>query len=307
MAGTRASRLAAEMNDTPNSAPLIGIFDSGVGGLSVLHALRQAHPTLPILYVADSAYAPYGDRDPEHVRTRSLIVARHLVDQGARMLVVACNTATAMAIDSLREQFPQLPMVGVEPGVKPAALQSRNKRIAVMATPGTLASARYASLVERHASDCLVLAQPCPGLAAAIERGDEGRAETLRLLDRFCAPIAAAGVDTVVLGCTHYPFVRDQIAGRLPAGVALLETGPAVARQVMKLGAGASGTGMPVDEADLPAGQVVLQSTGDPTVLERLAHDGLGLALQAQRVQLDGAMVPGTGFEPVCPIKGGGF
>jgi glutamate racemase len=257
--------------------PLIGVFDSGVGGLSVLRALHLRRPDCSLLYVADSGHAPYGERDPEHVERRSLRIARHLVGQGARMVVVACNTATAAAIEALRANFPELALVGVEPGVKPAALASINKRIGVMATPSTLSSARFATLVERHAPGCVVVRQPCPGLAAAIEQGEIADAEVDRLLDRFCQPLVEAGVDTVVLGCTHYPFVADRIAMRLGPAVKLLDTADAVARHAINLhGAGTAG-GSPF---------VRLQSTGDTAVLERLAHTGLGLVLTTQFIDL---------------------
>ncbi len=261
------------------TAGLIGIFDSGVGGLSVLRALHLRLPGSPLLYVADSGHAPYGDRDPGHVRDRSLKVVDHLVAQGAQLVVVACNTATAWAIDELRAVHPTLAWVGVEPGVKPAALASANRRIAVMATPSTLASARYADLVARHAPGCEVVAVPCAGLAAAIEQGDQGTEEVDRLLDRYCAPLPGLGVDTVVLGCTHYPFVAERIATRLPAGIRLLDTADAVARRAAELLSGA--TGAPERKA---AGTIRLQTTGAPEVLLRMARAGLGRTLRVDAI-----------------------
>lgn len=257
----------------------IGIFDSGVGGLSVLGALHRQLPDEPLLYVADSGHAPYGDRDTAHIVQRSERVVDYLVDQGARLVVIACNTATARAVDALRVRHPSVAFVGVEPGVKPAALASAKRNIAVMATPSTLASTRYADLVAKHAPGCVVHPVPCSGLAAAIERGEAGRAEVERLLDLYCAPLTSLGVDTVVLGCTHYPFVADRIAARLGLGVSLLDTADAVARRVVDLlppHAGTRTNGAPI----------VLQTTGEPELLARMALIGLGQALPAERIEL---------------------
>lgn len=265
---------------TPNPG-LIGIFDSGVGGLSVLRALHLRRPGAPLLYVADSGHAPYGDRDPDHVLDRSRKVVDHLVAQGARLVVVACNTATAWAIDELRTVHPTLAWVGVEPGVKPAALASTKHRIAVMATPSTLASARFAELVARHASGCEVLAVPCAGLAAAIEQGEQGTEEVDRLLDRYCAPLPGLGVDTVVLGCTHYPFVADRIAARLPVGIRLLDTSDAVARRAVELLPAAAGPPNTTEVIDIR-----LQTTGAPEVLVRMARAGLGRAVKVEPIAL---------------------
>jgi glutamate racemase len=266
---------------TPN-ASTIGIFDSGVGGLSVLAALHRMGPRHPLHYVADSGHAPYGDRDPAHVVDRSLRVADHLKSQGAQMLVVACNTATAWAIDRLRQSHPDLLLVGVEPGVKPAAARSRSGTICVMATPSTLSSPRFAQLVQRHAPDCHVLPLPCPGLAAAIEAGPAAHDRVEELLDMHMAPLSESDADVVVLGCTHYPFVRDSIAARLSSGVALLDTADAVARQAMRL-MGES-TSHEANHETWPA--VRLQSTGDTEVLRRLALAGLGLDQAVERIKL---------------------
>ncbi len=266
----------------PSNVSTIGIFDSGVGGLSVLAALHRMGPRHPLHYVADSGHAPYGDRDPNHVTERSMRVADHLKQQGAQMLVVACNTATAWAIDTLRQHHPELLLVGVEPGVKPAAARSRSGTVAVMATPSTLASPRFAQLVQRHAPECHVIPLPCPGLAAAIEAGPAAQPLVERLLDQHMAPLNGSDADVVVLGCTHYPFVRDAIARRLSPGVELLDTADAVARQAMRL-MGESASAAPPD-GTWPA--VRLQSTGDTEVLRRLARAGLGLDQEVQRITL---------------------
>jgi len=267
------------LHDAATNPSLIGVFDSGVGGLSVLRALHRQMPQAPLLYVADAGHAPYGDRDPAHVCQRSERVVDHLVDQGARLVVIACNTATAWAVDSVRVRHPGVAFVGVEPGVKPAALASSRRSIAVMATPSTLASERYADLVKRHAPGCQVHPVPCSGLAAAIEQGEAGLAEVDRLLDLYCAPLVSLGVDTVVLGCTHYPFVAERIAARLGPGIHLLDTADAVARRAADLLAPLAAT------CDALA-TVVLQTTGEPDLLSRMALAGLGRTLPVHCIQI---------------------
>lgn len=217
-------------------APCIGVFDSGVGGLSVLRALRRAMPAARLLYVADSRYAPYGERDEAFVIARSRRIASFLRSQGAQLLVIACNTATAAAVQTLRTDDAHWPVVGVEPGVKPAVAASRNGRIGVMATTTTLASAKFRRLLDAHSAAAQVHTQPCPGLARAIEAGDLDAPELLALIEAHCAPLRAAEVDTVVLGCTHYPFVAHHIQAALGAQVQLIDTAEAVARHTLVLG-----------------------------------------------------------------------
>ena len=212
----------------------IGVFDSGIGGLSVVREIHRALPAEDLRYLADTAYCPYGDRPVEQVRERTLAAARHLEREGAKLLVVACNTASGAALEALREAM-RIPVVGLEPAVKTAAGRTRNGRIGVMATSGTLASGRYARLVRDHAQGIAVVPQACPGLADLIE---EGLLEGPRLearLEELTAPLRAAGVDTVVLGCTHYPFVQDTLARALGPGVQLVDSAPAIARRAESL------------------------------------------------------------------------
>lgn len=254
------------------AAPLvasIGVFDSGVGGLSVLQALRHAQPQACLHYVADSAFAPYGERHDEEIRDRSRRIVEHLLAQGARLIVVACNTATAAAIDALRREHPDTPFVGVEPGVRPAIALSRRKRIAVMATEATLRSERFRALVQREAAGGFAHLQPCPGLAAAIERDDADSPELQALVTRYAEAVRAADVDVVALGCTHYPFVRDDIARVLGDEVMLLDTADAVAAQAARV------WGAPAVEAH--AASCRLETTGDPQQLRRFAARWLGI------------------------------
>lgn len=222
------------LNEAParRAAP-IGVFDSGVGGLSILREIRQLLPADDLIYVADSGHAPYGDKSAEFVRTRSRRISQFLVDEGVKAVVVACNTATGLAVDDLRARF-TLPIVAIEPAVKPAAARSRAKRVGVLATAGTLGSARFSSLVETFARDVEVLSQPCPGLMEQVEGGDFSGPATRALIAAYVEPLLAAGADTLVLGCTHYSFLAPTIRDVAGAGVELLDPAPAVAAELRR-------------------------------------------------------------------------
>jgi glutamate racemase len=222
----------------PEDAP-VGIFDSGLGGLSILRHIRAQLPHEHLLYVADTGFAPYGDKSEHVVAERSLAVARFLVERGAKAIVVACNTATISAVKLMRASFPDLPIVGVEPGLKPAAAATRTGKVGVLATERTLAGAKFLQLRDQvtEATGAQFLLQPCRGLVDKIELGDtEG---TLQLLHRYVTPLLDAGADTLVLGCTHYPLVQaaieDVIASTGAREIALVDTGEAVARQLVRL------------------------------------------------------------------------
>lgn len=212
----------------------IAVFDSGLGGLTVLRALRGQLPQEDFFYYADTRYLPYGDRPEAFIRERGVRIAEGLAARGAKALVIACNTATAAAAEAIRAAV-SLPVVALEPGVKPAAALSRRGVVGVLATTRTLHSARFQRLVASHAGHLQVLAQACPGLADAIEVHGAHSPAVDELLDRFIPPLMQAGVDVVVLGCTHYPWVAEGIARRLPDTCQLLDTGEAVARQLARL------------------------------------------------------------------------
>jgi glutamate racemase len=214
------------------TTPHIGVFDSGVGGLSVLKTLRQHLPAASITYLGDVAYAPYGERPAAQVLQRCDRIVQHLVGLGAHLILVACNTATVLGVDHLRQRWPSVVFVGVEPGVKPAAAASRTQRIAVMATPATARSARLQWLIEHHAQGVHVHVQACLGLAGVIESGHLSGEALFDVLTPCCEGVLAARVDTVVLGCTHYPFVAGPIQALLGADMKLLDTSAAVAARV---------------------------------------------------------------------------
>lgn len=229
----QAAEPARDGPRTQTVPPSIGVFDSGLGGLTVLQTLHAVLPGAPLIYVADSAHAPYGEKDDAFITERARVITRWLLAQGAALIVVACNTATAAAIATLRAEF-AVPFVGLEPAIKPA-LAAGFRRIGVMATPATLRSDKFATLLQASGDCARVLPQPCPGLAAVIERGDPQSPELAQAVHTFCAPLRAAGCDAVVLGCTHYPLVADHIRAAIGAGVTLIDSAEAVARQVARL------------------------------------------------------------------------
>mgnify|MGYP001765352018 CR=1 FL=1 len=213
----------------------IGVFDSGVGGLSVLRAIRDLLPATPVLYLADQYHVPYGTRTLEEVRQFSQAVTEFLLSQGARLIVVACNTASVAALKNLRELFPQVPFVGMEPAVKPAVEQTHSKVVGVLATYATFQGEMYNSVVERFAQGVTILQNHCPGLVAEIEKGNFSGIETERILREALEPMIDQGVDTVVMGCTHYPFVIPLIQKITGPSIKVIDPAPAIARQVQRL------------------------------------------------------------------------
>lgn len=231
-----------DRNLNVTAAPVsIGIFDSGVGGLSILQHIQTLLPEHRLLYFADSGFAPYGEKPEQVIVERALEIAQFLIARGARALVVACNTATVAAIRRLREVHPELLIVGVEPGLKPAANRSRSRIVGVLATKNTLQGEKFLRLQKEvsESSHVKFLLQACTGLAHQIEQGEQDSEATYAMLQRFIIPLLRQGADTLVLGCTHYPFVSTQIeqivAKHSPVPVTLIDTGSAIARQLQRL------------------------------------------------------------------------
>jgi glutamate racemase len=252
-----------------SSRAAIGFFDSGVGGLSVLrHALIRTDGS-PLVYVGDSAHAPYGVRPPEEVIGRCRAIARFLAEQGAEAIVVACNTATAIAVDTLRSEF-DLPIIGMEPALKPAARLTRSGKVAVLATQGTLLSRRYARLLSDHGREIEIHERICRHWVEAVEEGDLENPRVFDLVNAELRPLHRAGVDTYVLGCTHFPFLAPVIRRVVGESVNLVDPGPAVVDQLCRR--------LVLEGSTERPSPVRLFSSGPPDRLAAHAHALIGLA-----------------------------
>ncbi|WP_119067898.1 glutamate racemase [Aggregatilinea lenta] len=250
----------------------IGVLDSGVGGLSVLREIRALLPHEHILYAADQGHVPYGPRSIEEVRTFTLGVARFLIEHKAKLVVVACNTASAAALYTLREAFPETPFVGMEPAVKPAARDTRTGRIGVIATEATFQGELYASVVGRFANGVQVETQACPEFVLLAEAGETSGDAAREAVRRRLAPLLAAGIDQLVLGCTHFPFLRAIIEAEVGPGVCVIDPGAAIARQVRRV---LDGRGL-LNGSDAPGG-VTYTTSGDPAAFRRVLNALLGI------------------------------
>jgi len=245
----------------PCSKP-IGLFDSGVGGLSVMREVRRYLPAEDLLYYADSAFCPYGVRQPEIIRARALAISRFLMSKGVKLIVIASNTTSAASLNAVRERC-SIPVVGVEPAVKPAVSATHNGNIGVLATGVTLACERFSGLLERFCDGVKVYTQPCPGLVELVEAGKHETPEAEILLSRYLDPLLAREVDTIVLGCTHYPFLRPLVEKLTGSGVRVIDTGEAVARQVARV----LNSNDLAGSKDAP-GKEIFFTSGDPAKVE---------------------------------------
>lgn len=248
---------------TPAQYP-IGVFDSGMGGLSVMQDIRALLPNESLIYAADAGSVPYGGRSASLIRDRSRALVQFLAATPVKAVVVACNTATAAAVPDLRRHWPSLPIIAMEPAVKPAVAATRSGVVGVLATEGTLGSDRFSGLVSQYAGSVRVLTRPCPGLVERVEQGDLDSPELDRLLAGYLQPLLEAGADTIILGCTHYPFLRERILLLAGRPLHLIDTGAAVARELRRrLGASAL-----LSPASAPAA-TAFWTTGDVAALER--------------------------------------
>ena len=218
-----------------NQSQYVGVFDSGVGGLSVIREIHRLLPRVPLYYIADQAHVPYGKRELEEIRSFSLAITHFLLSKGARLIVVACNTASAAALSALRETLPETPFVGMEPAVKPATQQTENGIVGVLATPATFQGRIYFTLVERFAKKVKLLTSTLPGLVEAVERGELESPATRLILENAIKPMLAQGADTLVLGCTHFPFVLPLIREIAGPDVKVIDPAPAIARRTAYL------------------------------------------------------------------------
>jgi len=273
------------MEQSALQAP-IGIFDSGIGGLSVLRAILREPINRPIIYLADQAHVPYGQRSLADVRQFSQDISSYLIDQGCKIIVVACNTASAAALYSLRMSFPEVPFVGMEPAVKPAAEQTRSGVVGVLATPATFQGVLYASVVERFAGNVQLLQATCPGLVEQIEAGRLDSPETREILSTALGPMLDQGIDTIVLGCTHYPFVIPLIQEIAGPTVRVIDPAPAIARQVRRVLVKNQSAGY---QHELPPSSVPLRmiTTGSPSKMADLLPRLLGRSIAVERLTLN--------------------
>jgi glutamate racemase len=261
----------------------IGVFDSGVGGLSVLRAIRDQLPGVPVIYFGDQGHVPYGPRPMEQVREFSEGATCFLLERGAKLIVVACNTASAAALRPLRVMFPEIPIVGMEPAVKPAAETTHSGVVGVLATPATFQGELYSSVVERFAQHVRILTSACPGLVQQIEAGALDSPETLRILHEALDPMVAEGIDTVVMGCTHYPFVIPQVQAIAGREVRVIDPSPAIARQIGRVLA--EHGWLPEDGA---VASVDYYTSGEASDLRRAVHDLLGWDVETNGVKWNG-------------------
>ena len=260
----------------------IGIFDSGVGGLSVWREIVHQWPGVETVYFADQAHIPYGSRPAEEIRVFGREITGFLMARACDAIVVACNAASAASLAVLRAEWPHLPFVGMEPAVKPAAELSRTRVAGVLATPATFQGALFATTVERFAAEVRIVQQVCPGLVERIEAGDTNGAETRALLGDFLAPSLRAGADTIVLACTHYPFVRLVIEELAGPGVAVIDPAPAIARQLGRV-LPALGPSEIASNATPPHREFV--TSGNAAEFERVAALLLGFPVAATAVR----------------------
>lgn len=240
--------------------PKIGILDSGVGGLSVLREIRSLLPGVPVHYVGDSAWCPYGNKPPEQIQQRTFEVTDYLIQHGATIIVIACNSATIHAVGALRDTYP-IPIVGMEPAVKPAAAETRTGVVGVLATEASIAGEKFLRLVDTHAKGVRVITRPCPRFVELVERGVLDGPEAEAAVEEAVEPLLTEGADVFVLGCTHYPFLRPVIEARLPADTVLIDTGPAVARRTQSLLA------LPSDPSETIS-DIVIETTGELSHLD---------------------------------------
>ena len=258
----------------------IGIFDSGVGGLSVLRAIRVQMPNESVIYFGDQGHIPYGPRPMEQIRQFSEAITKYLLDRDAKIVVVACNTASAAALKYLREKFPDVKFVGMEPAVKPAAERTQTGRVGVLATPATFQGALYASVVERFANGVELFQNTCNGLVQQIEQGNLGGDETRKILEDALQPMLEKNIDTVVLGCTHYPFVIPLIEEIVGENVRVIDPAPAVAKQAQRL----LEEGGILNEPDVKVA-IKLFTSGDPEVLKSQLPVLLGEVGEVRKVE----------------------
>jgi glutamate racemase len=287
----RAVEKGSNISLQPTCAPqAVGVFDSGVGGLSVLREIALELPHHDLIYLADSAHVPYGDRDLEQIQAFSRGITSFLIERGACVVVVACNTASAAALHHLRERF-RVPIVGMEPAVKPAVEQTRSRQVGVIATEATFQGELFASLIERFAQDTTVHTQACPGLVKRVEAGAMDDAGTESLLREYLTPMLEEGIDSLVLGCTHYAFLRPAIERVVGPGVVVIDPALAVAKQTRRVVASLGGLHQDSHR------WIAYHTSGDPGVFESKVRNLVDIPGPVQGVRWAGNRLVG------CPSR----
>jgi glutamate racemase len=257
----------------------VGVFDSGVGGLSVLRAIRQELPSEDLIYAGDSGFAPYGDQSHDFVQSRATAITEFLIREGSKAVVVACNTATGIAVDLLRSQFPDIPIVAIEPAVKPAAAKTKSGVVGVLATTGTLASPNVTRLLNKYGVDVEILTQAGTGLVERVEQGDLSSDRTRALVEKYVRPLLDKGADVLVLGCTHYPFLTPAIRDVAGPGVEVMDPATAVARELRRR----------LEKSGLlsqhrSSGAERFLTTGDPAAVSPIMSRLWGSAVNAEKM-----------------------
>ncbi|MBN2257644.1 MAG: glutamate racemase [Anaerolineaceae bacterium] len=260
----------------------IGIFDSGVGGLSILREIHRLLPSEKLLYVADQAHVPYGSRSLEEVQSYAVGITRFLLDEGVKLIAIACNAASSASLQYLRGVFNDIPFVGMEPALKPASQQTRSQHVGILATQVTFQGALYASLLERFAQNVTIHQSTCPGLVTQIEKGNLDDPETRRILEDAIKPMLMAGIDTIVLGCTHYPFVIPLIKEIAGHRVKVIDPSPAIALQIKRV---LKDKGL--INTDIQNGSISIFTSASPTTLQSLLPILIGDTMTVQSLFWD--------------------
>ena len=266
------------------SENVIGVFDSGVGGLSVLREIHTMLPSQPLYFIADQAHVPYGKREIPEIRDFSFAITDYFVSMGVKMIVVACNTASAASLIDLRKEYPGLVFIGMEPAVKPASQTTHNGIVGVLATPATFQGELYNTLVEKFAQDVKILTHTCPGLVEAIESGELSNLSTRLILQQALLPMIEKGADTIVLGCTHFPFVIPIIKNIVGSNVSVIDPSPAIAKRVSSL----------LNELDLLKrcsrnSDITYGTTGDPEKFKNIVRSLLKIDISPVQLKwIDG-------------------
>ncbi len=272
------------MRDISADNAKIGIFDSGLGGLSILREIRLRIKDIPLFYVADQAHVPYGERKASDILSFSHSITRFLIDNGAKIVVIACNTASAAALQQLRHDFPKIPFVGMEPAVKPAVQITKKKVVGILATPATFEGEMYHTLVEKFASDVRILRSTLPGMVQMIENGDMGSADAYNIVKEAVLPMVEQGADTIVLGCTHFPFILPLIKDVAGPTINVIDPAPAIAKRTAYL---VNENYQLFSQREKQKINLIFTTSGDPNLFQSMIQDLLEISSEPKRLRWD--------------------